>query len=130
MTRIFHWFFMWKMDPMPGCDISVLCLLFSPETVHCSTKNAYTSEITITLWLLVTNFWNQINQDMKVLWLSFLIHTFLYPGSKNYNVKIVLSEVQAFLVLRCTVPGRQSKHKTDSWHVIHFHKNSLWIFWS
>ena len=25
---------------------SVLCLLFRPQTVHCSTKNAYTSEIT------------------------------------------------------------------------------------
>ena len=25
---------------------SVLCLLFSPKTVHCSTKNAYTSELT------------------------------------------------------------------------------------
>ena len=26
--------------------MSVLCLLYRPETVHCSTKNAYTSEIT------------------------------------------------------------------------------------
>ena len=26
---------------------SVLCLLFHPETVHCSTKNAYTTEITL-----------------------------------------------------------------------------------
>ena len=43
MTRIFHWFFVWKMDPMS----SILWLLYSPETVHCSTKNAYTSEITI-----------------------------------------------------------------------------------
>ena len=25
---------------------SVLCLFFRPKTVHCSTKNAYTSEIT------------------------------------------------------------------------------------
>ena len=25
---------------------SVLCLLFRPKTVHCSTKDAYTSEIT------------------------------------------------------------------------------------
>ena len=35
-----------KMDSMSGCDTSVLCLLFRPKTVHCSTKNAYTSEIT------------------------------------------------------------------------------------
>ena len=37
------------MDPMSGCDTavtSVLCLHYRPETVHCSTKDAYTSEIT------------------------------------------------------------------------------------
>ena len=37
------------MDPMSGCDMavtSVLCLHYRPETVHCSTKDAYTSEIT------------------------------------------------------------------------------------
>ena len=27
-------------------SISILCLLFHPKTVHCSTKNVYTSEIT------------------------------------------------------------------------------------
>ena len=30
---------MWKMDPISGFDIR-------PETVHCSTKDVYTSEIT------------------------------------------------------------------------------------
>ena len=33
------------MDPMSGCDIR-LVFTFRPETVHCSTKDAYTSEIT------------------------------------------------------------------------------------
>ena len=28
------------------CQASVLCLHYRPETVHCSTKDAYTSEIT------------------------------------------------------------------------------------
>ena len=49
MTRIVHWFFMWKMDSMSGCDTavtSVLCLHYRPETVHCSIKDAHTSEIT------------------------------------------------------------------------------------
>ena len=41
MTRIFHWFFMWKMDPISG-----LCLHYRPETIHCSTKDVYTSEKT------------------------------------------------------------------------------------
>ena len=39
-------FFMRKMDPMSVCDISVLCLHYRPETLQCSTKDAYTSEIT------------------------------------------------------------------------------------
>ena len=33
--------------PCVGAVTSVLCLLYSPETVHYSTKNAYISEITI-----------------------------------------------------------------------------------
>ena len=45
MTRIFHRSFLWKWIL---CQVvtSVLCLLFRPKIVHCSTKNAYTSEIT------------------------------------------------------------------------------------
>ena len=27
MTKIFHWFFMWKMDPMSGCDIRLMFTL-------------------------------------------------------------------------------------------------------
>ena len=27
MTCIFHWFFMWKMDPMSGCDIRLVSTL-------------------------------------------------------------------------------------------------------
>ena len=34
------------MDPCQA-RTSVLCLHYRPETVHCSTKDAYTSEITI-----------------------------------------------------------------------------------
>ena len=45
LNRIFYWFFMWKLDPMSGCDILPVFTL-PPETVHCSTKDAYTSEIT------------------------------------------------------------------------------------
>ena len=38
-------FFMWKWIPCQGVT-SVLCLHYRPETVHCSTKVEYTSEIT------------------------------------------------------------------------------------
>ena len=38
MTRIFHWLFMWKMDPLSVFDMSVLCLHYPPVTVHCSAK--------------------------------------------------------------------------------------------
>ena len=37
--------FMWKMDPMPGFGIRLVFTL-PPRDVHCSTKDAYTSEIT------------------------------------------------------------------------------------
>ena len=45
MTRTFHWFFMWKWIPCQTVT-SVLNLLFRPKTVHCNTKNAYSTEIT------------------------------------------------------------------------------------
>ena len=45
MTRIFHRLFLWKWMPCQAVT-SVFCLLFRPKTVHWSTKNAYTSEIT------------------------------------------------------------------------------------
>ena len=45
MARIFHRLFLWKWIPCQALT-SILCLLFRPKTVHCSTKNAYTSEIT------------------------------------------------------------------------------------
>ena len=47
MTRIFHWFFYVKDGSRPCQALtSVLCLHYRPVTVHCSTKDAYTSEIT------------------------------------------------------------------------------------
>ena len=46
----------WKWIPCQAVT-SVLCLLFRPKTVHCSTKNTYTSEITF-LALLPWFLWN------------------------------------------------------------------------
>ena len=31
MTRIFHWFFIWKMDPMSGCDTPTLVFTLEPK---------------------------------------------------------------------------------------------------
>ena len=31
MTRIFHWFFIWKMDPMSGCDTPILVFTLPPR---------------------------------------------------------------------------------------------------
>jgi len=56
VTRIFHRLFLWKWIPCQT-STSVLCLLFRPKTVHCSTKNTYTSEITflaLVLWVKST----------------------------------------------------------------------------
>ena len=47
MTRIFQWFCMWKMEPMSGFGIPLVFTLLPMETVHCSPKNAYTSEISL-----------------------------------------------------------------------------------
>ena len=46
MTRIFHWFFLCERWIPCHALTSVLCLHDRPETVNCSTKDAYTSEIT------------------------------------------------------------------------------------
>ena len=67
----------WKWIPCQAVT-SVLCLLFHPKTVHCSTKNTYTSEITflalvhckklsrcfgakisVTFWFLCKHKWEQ-----------------------------------------------------------------------
>ena len=44
MARIFHRLFLWKLIPSQAVT-SVLGLLLCTKTVHCRTKNAYTSEI-------------------------------------------------------------------------------------
>ena len=45
MTRIFHGFFCERWIQCQALT-SVLCLHFHPEIVHCSTKDAYPSELT------------------------------------------------------------------------------------
>ena len=57
MTRIFHCFFLCERWIPCQAVTSVLILLSNPETVHCSTKNAYTSEITI----FTLPWWNYIH---------------------------------------------------------------------
>ena len=46
MTRIFHWLFLCERWIPCQAETSVLCLHYLPEKIHCSTKDAYTSEIT------------------------------------------------------------------------------------
>ena len=45
-TEYFIDFCMWKMDPMSGCNIRLVFTLPPRDSIHCSTKDAYTSEIT------------------------------------------------------------------------------------
>ena len=45
MTRIFHWFLMWKMDHMSGC-VNRLVFTLLPKDSTLQYKNAYASEIT------------------------------------------------------------------------------------
>ena len=46
MTRIFHWFFMWKMDPMSGFDIRLVFTLPPKDSTLQYKISVYTSEIT------------------------------------------------------------------------------------
>ena len=46
MTRIFHWFLCERWIPWQAVTF-ILCLRYRPETVHCSTKDANISEITL-----------------------------------------------------------------------------------
>ena len=63
MTRIFHRLFLWKWIPCQAVT-TVLCLLFRPKTVHCSTKDAYTSEIT-SLALVPCLDGNRVNSEAR-----------------------------------------------------------------
>ena len=47
-----------------------------------------------------------INTWKTTFLFEFLFLTSLFQIPKNYNVKIVISEVYAFFVLQCTVSGR------------------------
>ena len=46
MSRIFHWFFLCERWIPYQASTSILSLHYRSETVHCSTKDAYTFEIT------------------------------------------------------------------------------------
>ena len=56
MTRIFHWLFLCERWIPCQASTSVLCLHYRPETVHGSTKDANTSEIT---FLVLNPWWYQ-----------------------------------------------------------------------
>ena len=86
-------------------SISVLCLHYRPETVHCSTKDAYTSEITFLalhpcIYLSINpSIWHFCNSLCKINilgpWTNFLdFHIFVFPRcsrsnnlSENYSSK-------------------------------------------
>ena len=85
MTRIFHRLFLWKWIPCQAVSVtSVLCLLFRSKIVQCSTKNAYTSEITF-LALLP---WVHLHKSRFVhaavhLLINGFVHCFSTPSYKQ-----------------------------------------------
>ena len=57
-------FFMWKMDPMSSCNIRLVFTLPPRDSTCCSTKDAYTSEITFLAlhpWIHVFSFCSFLN---------------------------------------------------------------------
>ena len=78
---------------------SVLCLLFRPKTIHCSTKNAYTSEITflaLVPWIDHNTGWgwgDKINHSISYVHLAKL--PFLLQGAKC-KLNVYLKKVKIF----------------------------------
>ena len=79
MTRLFHRLFLWKWISCQALT-SVLCLLFRPKTVHCSTKNAYTSEITF----LALVPWDFLFKICSIVWPFKLLSKHWWTINKNY----------------------------------------------
>ena len=53
MTRIFHWFFMWKMDPMSGCNIRLVFTLQPRDSTLQYLKFVHLWNNFIVLWLRI-----------------------------------------------------------------------------
>ena len=90
---------------MPSCQAltSVLCLHYRPETVHCSTKDVYTSEITFLAlhpWVCLKKKTFFIN-----IWFNYTLPNFVpdrkkFAKRRNKNkhcIAIVLNSFSIFL---------------------------------
>ena len=81
MTRIYHWFFYVKDGSRPCQALtSVLCLHYRSETVHCSTKDVYTSEITFLALhpcIYMSSFLSILLGFKLFLWRSMCLNGFL-----------------------------------------------------
>jgi len=73
MTKIFHWFLCERWIPCQA-STSVLCLHYRPKTVHSSTKDAYTSEIT---FLALRPWLRSISTRIHSTYFSFFPQTLL-----------------------------------------------------
>ena len=79
---------------------SVLCFLNHPEKVHCSTKDAYTSEIIIILWI----------KEVMQLTLVFNYRE-VYPGHCYYSLFVWLScALQYFTSVEDNLPCLNALH--------------------
>ena len=98
MTRIFHWFFMWKIDPMSGFDIRLVFTL-PPREVHCSTKDVYT-------FLALHPWKNRINLLLFVKSELELTKSW-YQSNIKFNC-LVLVNLQPYIVI----------HRDTSWYIV------------
>ena len=83
------------MDPMSGCDIS-LVLHYRSETVHCSTKDAYTSEITF----LALQPWCSVNRPAFHLVSDFKCLVKLFTLKSRFTVVFLF---QSFMVITIVI---------------------------
>ena len=107
MARIFHWFFMWKMDPMSGCNIRLVFTLPPSDStlqykrcVHfwnnfpCITSLEET-EITEQVFA----FFLVVNENVIISWIKVLIVDFPFYRKRDNKMylTVFLNEKLPFL---------------------------------
>ena len=101
MTRIFHRFLCERWIPCQA-STAVLCLHYRPVTVHCSTKDVYTFEITF----LALYPWNRLSlclvkRGMCITPLGFCLRFIV--NRKTLNFERTTSNVLSVLLLKYAI---------------------------
>ena len=92
---------------------SVLCLHYRPETVHCSTKDLYNSEITFLAlhsWFLVIDLLSCL---VRVFFFGWLLYTLVRFFSRATMGRIYLSTLLWYRLIHSVTMGCSTDDYTD-----------------